>query len=130
MNATPAQNIDTTSIVGHFINGVGVADANRPMPVTNPATGEITRHVAMASKATVEDAISAAEAAFPVWRNTPPAKRAKIMFRFKALLEENADEVVAALTADPHRTIHCARSTLASPSCAATSSANAGATAS
>ena len=100
MNATPAQNIDTASIVGHFINGASVADANRPMPVTNPATGEITRHVAMASKATVEDAISAAEAAFPAWRNTPPAKRAKILFRFKALLEENADEIVAALTAE------------------------------
>ncbi len=66
MNATPAQNIDTASIVGHFINGASVADANRPMPVTNPATGEITRHVAMASKATVEDAISAAG------RRSPP----------------------------------------------------------
>ena len=55
----------------------------------------------MASKATVEDAIAAAEAAFPVWRDTPPAKRARIMFRFKALLEEHADEIAAAIT-DEH----------------------------
>jgi malonate-semialdehyde dehydrogenase (acetylating)/methylmalonate-semialdehyde dehydrogenase len=98
MNATPAKNIDSANIVGHFINGDDVADANRTLPVTNPATGEITRYVAMASKSTVEDAIAAAEAAFPAWRNTPPAKRAKIMFRFKHLLEEHADKIVALLT--------------------------------
>ena len=87
MNATPAKNIDMANIVGHFINGVDVADDNRPLAVTNPATGEVTKHVAMATKSTVEDAISAAEAAFPAWRNTPPQKRAKVMFRFKALLD-------------------------------------------
>jgi len=98
MNATPAKNVDTAEIVGHFINGADVADHNRPLAVTNPATGAVTRHVAMATQATVEDAIAAAEAAFPAWRNTSPGKRAKIMFRFKALLEEHADEIVAALT--------------------------------
>lgn len=98
MNARPAENIDTANIVGHFLNGEDVADTNRPEPVTNPATGEVTRHVAMASKQTVEEAIAAAEAAFPEWRNTPPAKRARIMFRFKQLLDEHADEIVAAIT--------------------------------
>ena len=100
MNATPAKNIDMANIVGHFINGVDVADDNRPLAVTNPATGEVTKHVAMATKSTVEDAISAAEAAFPAWRNTPPQKRAKVMFRFKALLDQHADEIVAALTSE------------------------------
>ena len=100
MNATAAENVDTANIVGHFINGKDVTDNNRPLPVTNPATGQVTRHVAMASKATVEDAIAAAAAAFPAWRNTPPGKRAKIMFRFKALLEDHAEEIVASLTAE------------------------------
>jgi malonate-semialdehyde dehydrogenase (acetylating)/methylmalonate-semialdehyde dehydrogenase len=90
-----------SNTLGHIINGVEIADDNRPAPVYNPATGELTRHVAMASQATVEDAISAAEAAFPAWRDTPPAKRARIMFRFKQLLEENADEIAAAIT-DEH----------------------------
>ncbi len=98
MSARAAKEIDTANIVGHFIDGQDVADANRPEPVTNPATGEVTRHVAMASRQTVEDAIAAAEAAFPAWRDTPPIKRARIMFRFKQLLEENADEIVAAIT--------------------------------
>ncbi|MCO4810960.1 MAG: aldehyde dehydrogenase family protein, partial [Gammaproteobacteria bacterium] len=90
-----------SNIIGHLINGVDIADDNRPAPVYNPATGELARHVAMASQATVEDAIAAAEAAFPAWRDTPPAKRARIMFRFKQLLEENADEIAAAIT-DEH----------------------------
>ena len=87
MNATPAKNVAVAEVVGHFINNADVADDNRPAPVSNPATGEITRHVAMASKETVEEAITAAQAAFPAWRNTPPAKRARIMFKFKQLLE-------------------------------------------
>ena len=98
MSTEPSKRADVNMIVGHFINGADIADGNRPLPVMNPATGEVSRHVAMASKATVEEAIAAAESAFPAWRNTPPAKRAKIMFRFKYLLEEHADEVVAALT--------------------------------
>jgi len=98
MSAQPAENIDTAGIVGHFINGAIISDENRPLPVTNPATGKVTKHVAMASRQTVEEAIAAAQAAFPAWRNTLPAKRAKIMFKFKRLLEENADSVVALLT--------------------------------
>ena len=89
---------DPANAVGHFINGTVVPDDNRPLPITNPATGNVVRHVAMASQATVEDAIAAAEAAFPAWRNTPPIKRAEVMFRFKQLLEERANEIVALLT--------------------------------
>jgi malonate-semialdehyde dehydrogenase (acetylating)/methylmalonate-semialdehyde dehydrogenase len=100
MNAKPDTSIDATSKIGHIINGVEVCDDHRLVPITDPATGQVTRHVAMASKATVESAISAAEAAFPAWRNTPPAKRARIMFRFKQLLEEHAGEIAAAITAE------------------------------
>ena len=84
--------------VGHFINGQIVADDHRPQAVTNPATGTVARQVAMASAATVEEAIAAAQAAFPAWRDTPPLKRARVMFRFKQLLEENADEIAASIT--------------------------------
>ncbi len=91
----------SNNTVGHFINGQEIKDDNRPEAVTNPATGKITKQVAMASRSTVVSAIDAAATAFPDWRNTPPAKRARVMFRFKALLEEHADEVVAAIT-DEH----------------------------
>jgi len=79
--------------VGHLINGQIVSDATRLQDVYNPSTGEVSKHVALASTATVEQAIAAAEAAFPEWRNTPPIKRARIMFRFKELLEQNADRI-------------------------------------
>jgi len=88
-------------ILGHYIGGAEVADDNRPAPVHNPATGQVTKQVAMASRTTVQSAIAAAEAAFPAWRDTPPAKRARIMFRFKQLLEEHADQIAAAIT-DEH----------------------------
>ncbi len=100
MSANPAESVDPANIIGHFINGADSADTNRPTPITNPATGEVTKHVAMASRQTVEAAITAAAAAFPAWRNTPPAKRARVMFRFKQLLEEHADEIVAAITSE------------------------------
>lgn len=83
------------SIVGHLINGTLSEAAERTQDVFNPATGEVTKQVALASKETVEEAIAAAQAAYPAWRNTPPAKRAKIMFRFKQLLEENAEQICA-----------------------------------
>ena len=98
MSAQPEQNTGSAQIVGHFINGVDVSDENRPLAVTNPATGKVSKHVALASRKTVEEAIAAADAAFPAWRNTQPAKRAKVMFAFKRLLEEHADDVVAVLT--------------------------------
>lgn len=79
--------------VGHLINGQIVNDATRLQDVFNPSTGEVSKQVALAPKATVEQAIAAAEAAFPEWRNTPPIKRARVMFRFKELLEQNADRI-------------------------------------
>jgi malonate-semialdehyde dehydrogenase (acetylating)/methylmalonate-semialdehyde dehydrogenase len=89
------------STVGHLINGQIVNDKNRTQPIFNPSTGDSTRQVALASKATVEQAIAAAQAAYPAWRATPPIKRARIMFRFKELLEQNADHI-AQLIGEEH----------------------------
>ena len=84
--------------LGHFINGAGVADGERTQPVFNPATGKIVREVSLAARATVEQAIAAAAAAFPAWRNTPPLKRARIMFRCRELLEQNANAIAEVIT--------------------------------
>jgi len=81
--------------LGHFIAGHAVADENRAQPVFNPALGEPVRKVAMASRTTVEQAITAAADAFPAWRRTPPLKRARILFKYKELLERHADRIVA-----------------------------------
>ncbi|RLA34790.1 MAG: methylmalonate-semialdehyde dehydrogenase (CoA acylating) [Gammaproteobacteria bacterium] len=84
--------------VGHLINGEIVSTGGPTQPVYNPATGQVIRQVEMADQATTEQAIAAAEAAFPAWRATPPAKRARIMFRFKELLEQNADTISRLMT--------------------------------
>ncbi|PSJ47697.1 methylmalonate-semialdehyde dehydrogenase (CoA acylating) [Zobellella endophytica] len=79
--------------IGHLINGTIVTDGARTQDLFNPSTGEVAKQVSLAGKATVEDAIAAAQAAFPAWRNTPPLKRARVMYRFKQLLEEHAEEI-------------------------------------
>jgi len=86
-------------IVEHLINGKRVSGkGDRYQDIFNPATGEISGQVALASVATVEEAIAAAQAAFPAWRDTTPAKRAEIMFRYKRLLEKHAEEIDLLLT--------------------------------
>jgi len=92
--------------IGHFIGGQIIEDSGRTQDVFNPATGRAVRRVALASKDTVEKAIAAAQAAFPEWRDTPPLKRARIMFRFKELLEQNQDKVAALITDEHGKVLH------------------------
>jgi malonate-semialdehyde dehydrogenase (acetylating)/methylmalonate-semialdehyde dehydrogenase len=95
-----------TKIVEHLINGQNVSGSgDRHQDVFNPATGEVTKQVALASKATVEEAITAAEAAFPAWRNTSPQKRIQVMFKLKYLLEQNADKICKLIT-DEHGKVY------------------------
>ncbi len=81
------------SIIGHLINGETTTDHTRLQDVYNPSTGEVAKQVALAPKSTVEQAIACAQEAFPAWRNTPVAKRAQVMYRYKNLLEEHADKI-------------------------------------
>ena len=91
--------------VVHWIYGQLIEDTARTQPVYNPATGRSERQVALASVQTVEAAIAAAEKAFPAWRNTPPLKRARVMSKFKVLLEAHADEIAALITAEHGKTL-------------------------
>lgn len=86
------------TIVGHFIDGKHVPGQNRTQDVFNPATGEVSKQVALADKAVVETAIAAAADAFAAWQETPAIRRARIMFNFKHLLEQNTDKIAAAIT--------------------------------
>lgn len=82
-------------IIEHFINGEIVEDHQRTQDVYNPSTGEVSAKVALASQTTIDQAIQAASAAYPEWRNTPPLRRARVMFKFKELLEQNAEKIAA-----------------------------------
>lgn len=74
----------------NFINGQRkTSQSERFSAIYNPATGEQTRQVQLSQKEDVIEAINAAETAFASWAKTSPLKRARVMFRFKALLEQN-----------------------------------------
>ena len=82
--------------IPHFVNGKAVeGSSGRFADVFNPATGEAQAKVALASKAEVDGAIAAAAAAFPAWAQTPPLQRARVIFRFKSLVEANLDKLAA-----------------------------------
>src|SRR3954471_9070739 len=87
--------------VQHYINGKFVPGrSGRTAPVFNPATGEATGQVALASAAEVDEAVSAAKQAFPAWASTPPLRRARVLNRFLRLLEENEDRIARVITAE------------------------------
>ena len=89
------------SLVPHLIHGERTAGTGRTADVFNPSTGEAGKQVALADRATLQLAIDSAKAAFPAWRNTPAAKRAQVMFRFKQLLEQH-EASIAQLISEEH----------------------------
>src|SRR5690606_16166068 len=97
----------------NFIGGQWVeAEAAGTEPVYNPATGEVIAHVPLSSAADVDRAVRAAAAAFDAWRETPVFQRARLMFRFKQVLEEHADELAALITREHGKTLAEARAEL------------------
>src|SRR5258708_23205724 len=78
----------------HFNGGKAVAGKSaRASDVFNPATGELTAKVPLAGAAEVDAAVQSARAAFPGWSRTPPLSRARVMFKYKELLEKNRDKL-------------------------------------
>lgn len=87
--------------IDHFVNGGRVAGrSDRRAPIYNPASGEQTGGVVLASSSDVDEAVAAAKAAFPTWSKTPPLRRARILNRFLALVEGRIDDLAAVITAE------------------------------
>ncbi|HYU11520.1 MAG TPA: CoA-acylating methylmalonate-semialdehyde dehydrogenase [Stellaceae bacterium] len=90
------------SDVHHFIGGQRFeGSSGRWGEVFNPATGERSRRVALAGAAEVDRAVKAAAAAFPGWAATPPLARARVLFKFRELLERDGDAIARMIT-DEH----------------------------
>jgi malonate-semialdehyde dehydrogenase (acetylating)/methylmalonate-semialdehyde dehydrogenase len=90
----------TLQTVGHWINGqeVSTPEGTRTGDVHNPATGKVARLVALADADRVRQAVAAAAAAFPAWRDTALSRRTAILFRFRELLNERKPELAALIT--------------------------------
>ena len=92
----------TTEKLHLWINGQRVqSPGSRMGEVFNPATGKPVRQVPLADKTDVEAAVAAARAAFPAWRDTTPLRRARILTRFRELMEQHRDEL-ARLASEEH----------------------------
>jgi malonate-semialdehyde dehydrogenase (acetylating)/methylmalonate-semialdehyde dehydrogenase len=98
--ATTPSSVGTSAPqIEHFVNGKRFAGAGtRTLNVFNPATGDVAAWVKAATVADVGAAVQAARAAFPAWSATSAIKRARVLFKFKALLEEHHDELAALIT--------------------------------
>ncbi|MFK0649400.1 MULTISPECIES: CoA-acylating methylmalonate-semialdehyde dehydrogenase [Dermacoccus] len=86
--------------IGHWINGGEVAGTGREQDVFNPATGEVSARVALASVSDLEQAVDAARAALPAWRATGLTKRAAVMFKLREIVTAKSDELARIITAE------------------------------
>ncbi len=85
----------------HFIHGQRTAgQGSRTQDVFNPATGAVTGCVSLGDAADVDAAVAAAQAAFPAWADTPPIRRARVMFKFLELVNQHKDELARLITAE------------------------------
>ncbi len=90
---------NASALIPHFINGQAVpTSSGRSQPVFNPATGMAVAQVGLASSDEVNAAVSAASAAAPAWAETAPLKRARVLFKFKELIEKHHDDLAALIT--------------------------------
>jgi malonate-semialdehyde dehydrogenase (acetylating)/methylmalonate-semialdehyde dehydrogenase len=110
---SPSSGEDIMRTIPHFIGGKEVAGTSgRFSDVYNPATGEVQAKVALASKAELDAAVKVAAEAFKTWSAVTPLQRARVMFRFKDLLEENMDKMAAIVTAEHGKVLSDAKGSI------------------
>jgi len=101
------------SVIKHFIDGKPFeGTSNRTSDIFNPATGEVTSQVNLASKADINLAVEKAKKAFKEWSNKPPVIRARVLFKFKELIEKNSDELTKLIVAEHGKVYQDARGSL------------------
>jgi len=100
----------TPTTLHHFINGeVTQGQSNRSADVFNPASGQVEFQAPLASAAEVDAAVQSAKAAFPAWSATPAARRARVLFKFRDLVEDHVDELATLVSRQHGKTLDDAR---------------------
>ena len=88
-------------LIEHFIDGKNFSgESKRKSNVYNPAIGEVSSEVKLASTSDVTKAVESAKKAFPSWASTPPLQRARVMFKFKELIERNSEELTKIIVSE------------------------------
>jgi len=110
MAISPAIELRTVS---HFIEGVPtLAGSTRWAPVWDPGRGVEQARVPLADANVVDLAVGSAKHALPGWADTPPLRRARVLFRFKELLEAHADELARIIVAEHGKVLEDAKGEL------------------
>jgi len=103
-----------TYTVHHYIDGKLYAEKEgKSQLIYNPALGEAIGEVRFAGSQTADLAVEAAKKAWPLWAATPPAKRARILFKFRELLEKNQQELAVLVNREHGKTIDDAKGSIA-----------------
>ena len=96
--------------IGHYVGNKRVAGTSgRQGDVTNPATGEVTAMVALASAAEIDDAVQLARKAQVAWAATPPLRRQRVMFNLKSLVEKRIDDLARLMSLEHGKTFEDAK---------------------
>jgi len=102
------------NLIEHFIDGkITKGSSKKTSKVFNPATGEQSAEVNLASKADVNIAVQKAQQAFTNWSRKPPMQRARIIFKFKDLIEKNSDELTKLIVSEHGKVYEDAKGSLA-----------------
>lgn len=105
-----APSVSAVSTIPHWLGGQAVVGAKeRSGDVFNPSTGELSARVPFASQAELEQCVAVARQAFAGWAATPPLRRARVLFRFRQLLEAASDEIAEAISREHGKTLADAR---------------------
>jgi malonate-semialdehyde dehydrogenase (acetylating)/methylmalonate-semialdehyde dehydrogenase len=87
--------------IEHFVNGNSFSGSSkRTSDVFNPATGEVSAKVNLASKKDIDDVVAVAKNAFIKWSQVSPLQRSRILFKFKNLIEQNTDELTKSIVSE------------------------------
>ena len=100
-------------LIEHFIDGkIYSGNSKRTSKVFDPATGEQSAEVKLATTEDVNTAVENAKKAFESWSNTPPLQRARVMFKFKELIEKNSDELTKIIVSEHGKVYEDAKGSL------------------
>ena len=101
------------NLIQHYINGKIVSgESNRKGKVFNPATGSQQSEVLLGSKTDLDTAVEKAKKAFEIWSTKPPIQRARIIFKYKELIEKNSDELTKLIVSEHGKVYEDAKGSL------------------
>ena len=94
-----------SNIIGNYVGGSTVKlNGGAHQDVFNPSTGEVSGQVQLSTSEDLDEVVKVANGAVPEWSRTPVGMRAQVMFRFKRLLEENADRIASTISSEHGKT--------------------------